>query len=207
MASIKRTAGWMMVLGLLGSMAYGDDILPKTPEGWKYERIDFPLSFAPDLVYKGFEELRFAPGMFNAKSDTYFTYVFGMKLTGSYRVDAAFLKGLLTSYYRGLCRTVWGDETPKPDFSSINVEITTGDLRDGVKHFKATIHMIDAFVTRKPLVLNLTIQANSDEADKHTLISAQASPKPDHHTIWKLLRSLAVGATTSTPQKPLGNDG
>ena len=37
-----------------------DELLPSTPEGWQYERIDFPLAFAPELDYEGFEELRVA---------------------------------------------------------------------------------------------------------------------------------------------------
>ncbi len=36
------------------------------PPDWRYERIDFPLPFAPELRYTGVAELRFAPGMFDA---------------------------------------------------------------------------------------------------------------------------------------------
>ena len=36
-------------------------LLPPTPENWRFERLEFPLSFAPELKLKGYEELRFAP--------------------------------------------------------------------------------------------------------------------------------------------------
>jgi len=38
-------------------------ILLPIPADWKYEKIDFPLDFAPEAASKGFEELRFAPGI------------------------------------------------------------------------------------------------------------------------------------------------
>src|SRR6187431_1090728 len=82
------------------------ELLPQTPADWRFERIDFPLSFAPELKYKGFEELRFAPGMFKPDSDTYFTYIFAMKITDEVALDAAALQALLETYFRGLCRTV-----------------------------------------------------------------------------------------------------
>jgi hypothetical protein len=41
------------------------ELLPSAPKGWRFERIDFPLPFAPDLPHRGFEELRFAPGITN----------------------------------------------------------------------------------------------------------------------------------------------
>ena len=41
-----------------------------TPEGWRTETIPFPLEFAPELEYEGLEELRFAPGMFDAAAAT-----------------------------------------------------------------------------------------------------------------------------------------
>src|SRR5688500_2734436 len=44
------------------------------PAGWRTETIPFPLGFAPTLPYTGIEELRFAPGMFKAGSDDFWTY-------------------------------------------------------------------------------------------------------------------------------------
>ena len=43
-------------------------ILPPAPEGWRHERLAFPLDFAPDIELEGYEELRFAPGMFDPGS-------------------------------------------------------------------------------------------------------------------------------------------
>ena len=34
------------------------------PSTWEFEKFPLPPSFATAITYKGFEELRFAPGMF-----------------------------------------------------------------------------------------------------------------------------------------------
>jgi len=43
------------------------------PASWKLETMAVPPSFAPDIRLNGTEEIRFAPGMFNTSSATYFT--------------------------------------------------------------------------------------------------------------------------------------
>ena len=53
-----------------------DPFVNETPTGWKPERIPFPLGFAPSPSYTGFEQLYFAPGMFDPRSENYITYLF-----------------------------------------------------------------------------------------------------------------------------------
>lgn len=55
--------------------AAADPFVYEVPTGWKTECIPFPLRFAPSLAYSGFEQLHFAPGMFDPKSENYFTYL------------------------------------------------------------------------------------------------------------------------------------
>ncbi len=59
-----------------------DPPLVLVPEGWRHERIDFPLSFAPELEFRGFEDLSFAHGMFELNSSSYFSYALGLRLEG-----------------------------------------------------------------------------------------------------------------------------
>lgn len=52
----------------LSLAAHGQPATPqllKEPSGWTFERFALPPVFAPDFPYKGAEELRFSPGMFN----------------------------------------------------------------------------------------------------------------------------------------------
>ena len=98
-----------------------EPLLLKSPRDWKFERIDFPPGFAPDLDYKGFEELRFGPGMFDKKAEFYFSYVFAivLKNTGSSEVD---LIDFLYKYYKGLITVVAQQKKMSVDLSQIKVK-------------------------------------------------------------------------------------
>ena len=165
-------------------------LLPETPPDWRFERIDFPLPFAPDLKYKGFEELRFAPGMFNAKSGTYFTYIFAMKLTNKAVLNATALKSLLETYFRGLCKAMAEGTDFKIDGSKISAKVREDHFEAyRARHFNVTLESFDPFVTGKPLTLHLEILTlNLGPTDQR--LFAAVSPKSTNEPIWKLLRKL-----------------
>jgi hypothetical protein len=45
----------------------------KEPADWRFERLPIPPQFAPDIRINGFEEVRFAPGMFDVVSNYFLT--------------------------------------------------------------------------------------------------------------------------------------
>ncbi len=166
------------------------ELLPTTPGDWRFERIDFPLSFAPELKYEGFEELRFAPGMFKADSETYFTYIFAMKITSEVVLDAAALQSMLEAYYRGLCRAVGKDSKFEMDLSKISAKVQTDPAgAKGAKPFRATVESFDPFVTGKPLTLNMEMIVVDAAATDHRIFAA-VSPKAVDSPVWKLLRTM-----------------
>jgi len=156
-------------------------LLPPTPEGWRYERLDFPLSFAPELKFTGYEELRFAPGMFEAASDTYFTYILGLRLEQDLVIDVEFVESFLDTYYRGLCRSVGEGRGLDQSKFSVTVE------QDG-STFLAMVEMVDPFVTGEPLSLRLELISHA--AAQGTEIFGIASPAPKDAPIWERLHAL-----------------
>ena len=165
------------------------ELLP-TPADWRFERIDFPLPFAPELKYQGFEELRFAPGMFKPESETYFTYVFAMKITDDAALDAAALQTLLETYFRGLSGAVAKDKKLDIDTSKISAQVRDEPPKDKLaRHFRATVESFDPFTTGKPLTLNVEMMViDASQTDRR--IFAALSPQPTDSPIWKLLRTF-----------------
>jgi len=166
------------------------ELLPPTPADWRFERIDFPLSFAPELKYKGFEELRFAPGMFKPDSDTYFTYIFAMKITDDVTLDATALQSLLETYFRGLCQAVAKDKKFDIDVAKISAQVRP-DQPDAkpARHFRGTVASFDPFVTGKPLTLNMEMIVIDRGPTDHRIFAA-ISPQPHDSPVWKPLRTL-----------------
>lgn len=166
------------------------ELLPKTPPDWRFERIDFPLPFAPELKHNGFEELSFAPGMFNAESDTYFTYVFAMQLTNEVTIDTDFLQTLLETYFRGLCRTVAKGTSSDIDVAKISAAVKeVHHEAQRSRQFVVTLDSFDPFVTGKPLKLYLEMLVVKRKQNDHTIFAA-VSPKPADSPVWKILRKL-----------------
>ncbi len=46
------------------------------PKDWTIERFLITISFAPQISYKGVEDIRFTPGWGKVDSDEYWTYAF-----------------------------------------------------------------------------------------------------------------------------------
>ena len=157
-----------------------DELLPETPEGWRYERLEFPLSFAPELDYEGFEELRFAPGMFVADSDSYFSYTLAIRLEGDHRVDRELVAGFLASYYRGLATPPDG---PPPDEEAFAVDVVAHPAG-----FLATVDTIDTFVTGEPLRLRFELSVR--EGPGHVELLGIVSPLEEEAPIWDELHAI-----------------
>jgi hypothetical protein len=160
-----------------------DELLPETPAGWRYERLDLPLSFAPDLPYAGFEELRFAPGMFEAGSDTFWSYALALRTTTPVDFDAACIEELLVAYYGGLCAAV--AESRGIDFERDSLVVALEDHGDA---YHATIDMLDAFVTGKPLRLRLELSVHPSATTSE--LFGIASPADEDGAVWKELRAI-----------------
>jgi len=156
-------------------------LLPELPNGWRTERLAFPLSFAPDLEHAGFEDLAFAPGMFEPASDSYFSYVLALRLEGDLEVDRGFVQGFLEKYYRGLCAAV--GEGKGFDLSGFAVAV-----EDRGAGFAARVDMVDAFVTGEPLALELELAVQP--GPRATEIFGLASPKPRDAPVWRALDEM-----------------
>ena len=175
---MKSTALAALVLAPLIS-AQEPALLPPLPEGWRFEALPFPLEFAPDIELAGLEELAFAPGMFDADSDSYFSYAFAVRIDEDVRIDDAFVTDFLTRYYGGLCEAV-AQGRFEFDRADLGVEVAF----DGERYF-ATIDMIDAFVTGE--ALRLAFELTALPGPESSELFAIASPLPRDAAIWREL--------------------
>ena len=167
-----------------------EPLLLKSPRDWKFERIDFPPGFAPDLDYKGFEELRFGPGMFDKKAEFYFSYVFAivLKNTDSSEVD---LKDFLYKYYKGLISVVAQQKKMSVDLSQIKVKARKmKPSATPYPLYDVDLTIVDPFTDGKTLDLNMEIQVIPWKAEKGTCLFCIASPKAKETGVWKKLCSI-----------------
>ena len=185
------------VLALAGLSAMAENKAPApfslpTPEGWRTETIPFPLGFAPELDYTGLEELRFAPGMFSAGAEDYWTYAFVWWIPIDTDPGIERLQTNLEAYFFGLTRVVArgngfdpGNPTYEARLNAVD-ESESGRLRGRVLTF-------DAFAARKPVELNARIEnVRCEEQGRRALIFL-LSPQSEGHAVWRSLETIRDG--------------
>lgn len=160
----------------------------KSPTDWKFEKIDFPPDFAADLAYQGFEELRFAPGMFDPSSESYFTYSFAVSLDGISKFQQSDMMGFLYKYFKGLCKSVAESKNMEVDVSKIFVTIRMYDTSSKNRQdYKAQVVYFDTFNEGQEVKLNLDLQVFRQKKCNKINIMALASPKLFNDETWKEL--------------------
>ena len=156
---------------------------PASLEGWGSERIALPPAFAPGMP-AGDELLLFAPGMFDAEAEDYWSYVFVMRLEqGDMRSDQ--LAEVFEQYYDGLIAAVGKERGIEGDPASVML------LKRGDGDYVANVSLIDAFVTMERIELRAVIRADSSFSDS-TYLEVLVSPQPEGHPVWERLE-VAVG--------------
>lgn len=168
---------------------------------WKGERITLPADFAPDMKLKGIEEIRFAPGMFEADSETFFSYVFAFAVSADQQLSKAVIEAEMLAYYRGLAGGLLkrkGKEvdvskfTFKMEQSKAAVNAPTVVKAESVTQYVGKLDWIEPFATAKPQILHFELQAWSDAKTKSNYLFVCTSPKAiaDESAIWKEMRKI-----------------
>jgi hypothetical protein len=171
------------------------------PKDWGGETISLPPGFAPDMKLKGFEHIRFAPGMMKAESDTFFSYAFVFELEPLPQLTEAVIKEEFLKYYRGLCKAVLNGKSPELDPSKFTMELQrvksdatiTSDEKTDVKPvlYTGTLEWVEPFATKKAQTLNLEIQTWT--SNDRNVIFACVSPQARDAAIWKQLHEIRDG--------------
>ena len=177
---------FLWILMLLVSTAIAADrvnsITINTPKGWGKEIIQLPPGFAKDMKYKGAEDIRFAPGMFEPTAKDFFTYVFILSGTLEGGLSLENVKSEILKYYKGLGKAVGGKRF-KVDPETFKLVLKKTE--DG---FTGTLKWIEPFKTGKEQTLNLELKS-WDTKDKQFLF-AMVSPAGKDSDVWKNLKKI-----------------
>jgi len=151
------------------------------PAGWRTEVIPFPLDFAPEIKLSGVEELLFSPGMYQAESEAFFSYVF-VWIVKEESLSMDQLKQYLKAYYLGLYKAVAQQPT-----GQVSVAI---EQHAGTWPYRGTISWIEPFVTKKAQVIHFKAKLQHCQRTAEKRWYFMVSPQDDTHEIWIDLKSL-----------------
>jgi hypothetical protein len=164
-----------------------------TLEGWGIERFLIPVDFAPQIPYKGVEDIRFAQGWGDIKNKEYWSYAFLWCLDGSPAINADSIASHLNYYYDGLVarniekRNIPADMVIKTKTTMSPVKTNHGDL----KTFEGKISMLD-YMGKKLMTLRCIVHLRKCAGTDKTILFHQLSPQPYSALIWTKLKKLWI---------------
>ena len=120
---LRRFAVCLLMFGTLLAADEPTSFKLAAPKDWSGETIELPPGFAPDMKLKGYEHIRFAPGMMKSGSDTFFSYAFVFELSPKPELTEAVVKDEFLKYFRGLCKAVLNGKFPDVDPSEFTLEL------------------------------------------------------------------------------------
>ena len=172
----------------------------ETPKGWRTETLSLPTGFAKDMKLTGFEEVRFAPGMFSPDAEDFFTYCFVFCLPNQTPPNQKTLTEELLKYYRGLAVAVTRRSGIDVKAASFTLKITP--VKDSKTRSRAVMTWVEPFATQKPQTLNLEIESVVDNSIKGCVLKIAVSPKPHDGKVWKPMRKLLKDAKVVVANAP-----
>ena len=161
------------------------------PGNWTFERFALPPEFAPGIPYKGAEELRFSPGMFNKDSATYCTYAFVAQLDSVTAISQTDIREYLLKYYKGLCSATARDRKLVIDSAQITatVERKRGAPADQTI-YNSSLNIFGVFADGAPVKLNMEVKVLMNATAKKTYLVFIASPREKTDAVWKKLYEI-----------------
>lgn len=160
-----------------------------SPEGWGIERFLLPAGFAPEIKYKGVEDIRFAPGWAKKASEDYWSYLFLWYLDGDIKLSAGEIEQYLKFYYSGLVNAN-GSGIPKEKLIPVDASVQVSNTPAKDKYgFKGTVTMLD-YMNQQKITLNVSIHVLACKHSGKTYILHQLSPQPYTHQIWKRMDEI-----------------
>jgi len=159
-----------------------------TPDNWRKEIFDFPLSFAPSIKYKGIEDIRFANGWAKKESDEFWTYTFLWYLDNQIKISSNTLEDDLEVYFDGLMEKVSGKN--KGEIPITNALFTAVETAGDLSIFKGKVKFYDVFFTKDIMTLNVTVESNFCHASQKHSVLFKLSPKEENHATWAKLNQV-----------------
>jgi len=161
------------------------------PNTWEFEKFPLPPSFATAIAYKGFEELRFAPGMFKKDAHDYFTYVFVAQIDSSVVISQEDVKNYLVNYYKGLCAITAKDRNLVIDTSKINATVyRQKKSTTNYTTYDAVINLFGVFADGAPVTLNMEVSLIKNAPAKKSWLFFIASPLNKKDETWNQLYGI-----------------
>ncbi|MDG5491569.1 hypothetical protein [Psychroserpens sp. SPM9] len=158
---------------------------------WLKEIIKFPIGFAPEINYAGYEDLRFAKQWRAQDHDDFWCYMFVWHIEGIQKLSAKDLEKQMGFYYDGLMKAV----NKKKDFEVPETTVLFVKTNDANSDFIGKIRVYDAFNSEAMMTLNIKVKTYLCDTSQTTNILVELSPLDFDQAIWKRFKAIKLKDT------------
>ncbi|MCC1485075.1 hypothetical protein [Winogradskyella immobilis] len=164
--------------------------LLNSPNDWRAETLNLPLSFAPELDYEGIEYVRFAKGWGNAASEEFWTYKFAWYLDVDPKLTTERLNKELKLYFDGLLNAV-GKGKGLSKETIIPAKATIAYNKESASYL-GNVTIFDVFFKEALQTLNVKITSSYCDITKKHIVYFEFSPQPYQHKLWETMNNITI---------------
>lgn len=180
----------LLIISFVISFGQEKETILSAPNNWKSEIIPFPLGFAQDIDFVGFEDLRFAPSWSDSTSENYWTYMFVWYIEKDAVMTESKLTTYFNSYYDGLMGVNLinkeGVINPNKLDKTICLFVKTND------GFTGKMRVYDKFFSKDYMILNIKVRESFCPKTNKQIILCEISQKAFDHKVWEIFNEVKL---------------
>ena len=158
----------------------------QTDSTWTKEIIKFPLGFARDIKFEGFEDLRFPSGWSKQDNPNFWSYVWAWSINDVEGLTAHELENNIQLYFDGLMGINLKSNN-EGNIQSTNAIFIKKETSDGISQYIGKVKTFDTRFTRKPMTLNVLVEQYYCEQKVRSIILFRFSPQAFGNDVWHTL--------------------
>jgi len=159
------------------------EVLLVTDSIWTKEIFTFPIRFAKEINYKGFEEAQFPKGWSSKENPNFWSYVFVWNIEGDKINSIKELETDLKTYFDGLM-----------GLPNTIVQFTKNEPSTNKTNYIGKVSFFDNLRTKEDIILNVKVEKHYCKKTNKSLIVFRFSPKEFKHNTWNLLEEITLHA-------------
>lgn len=188
----KKSVLILIIFTISSFITYGQEkeTVLKAPDNWKSEIIPFPLGFAQEIDFVGFEDLRFAPGWSDSANENFWTYMFVWYIEKDLAMTENKLTETFNMYYDGLMGVASNNETDSTNSNQLDKTLCLFVRTD--EGFTGKMRVYDRFFTKDYMILNIKVKESFCTKMNKQIILCDISPKDFDHEVWNIFEDVKL---------------
>ncbi len=181
---LNTTTLTLILLTYCSILSFGQEhqTVLSAPDNWKSEIIPFPLGFAQEIDFVGFEDLRFAPEWNDSSSQQFWTYAFVWYIDKGPAMNEKTLTEYFNLYYDGLMGV--NESRNKNNADAKKLDKTLCLFIKTADGFSGKMRVYDRFFTKDYMMLNIEVRETFCSKTNKQIVRCDISPKDFGHEVW-----------------------